>query len=72
VRAAVRHGDTAEFIYEVKIQHVGNRAVAIINADGHESIIEPQASKNDNSLASLTRDDIRSSFVYEYIAAMGR
>lgn len=71
VRTVVRYGDTTEFVYEIKIKHVGNRAVAIKNADGRESIIEPQASKNDNSITSLTQDDIRSSFVFEYISSMG-
>jgi hypothetical protein len=71
VRVAVRYGDTTEFVYELKVKHVGSRAAAVKVLDGRESIIEPQASKNDNSIASLTEDDIRNSFVFEYIAAMG-
>jgi hypothetical protein len=71
VRAAVRFGDTAEFVYEVRARHAGVKALAVKHIDGRESIIEPAASKNDNSIASLTMDDIRSSFVFEYLAAMG-
>lgn len=70
VSAAVRFGDTAEFVYTIKIKHIGDKAVAIKSVDGKESIIEPQVSKNDNSIDSLTQDDIRSSFVFEYIASI--
>jgi hypothetical protein len=71
VRAAVRFGDTAEFVYELKVRHTGIKAVAIKYIEGRESIIEPAAFKNDNSIDSVTMDDIRGSFVFEYIAAMG-
>ena len=70
VRAAVRFGDTTEFIYEVRARHVGIKAVAIKHIDGRETIIQPQAANGDNSIDSLTADDIRSSFVFEYIASM--
>jgi hypothetical protein len=71
IRTAVRFGDTAEFIYELRIRKVGDKACALKFVNGRESIIAPQAVKNDNSINSLGQDDIRASFVYEYIAAMG-
>jgi len=71
IKTAVRFGDTAEFIYEIRIRKVGEKACALKFVNGMESIITPQAVKNDNSINSITMDDIRSSFVYEYIAAMG-
>jgi hypothetical protein len=70
VSVAVRFGDITEFVYKLSVMHSGHIAVAVKQVGSKESIIEPQASKNDNSIASLTMDDIRSSFVFEYIAAM--
>lgn len=71
IKAAVRFGDTAEFVYEIRIRRVGDKACALKSVNGREAIIAPQAMKNDNSINSLAEDDIRASFVYEYIAAMG-
>jgi hypothetical protein len=71
IKTAVRFGDTAEFIYEIRIRKVGEKACALKFVNGMESIITPQTIKNDNSISSLTMDDIRGSFVYEYIASMG-
>jgi len=71
IKAAVRFGDTAEFVYEVRIRRVGDKACALKFVNGRESIIAPQQMKNDNSINSIEPDDIRASFVYEYIAAMG-
>jgi hypothetical protein len=71
IKSAVRFGDTAEFVYELRIRKIGDKACAIKVVNGKESIIAPQSLKSDNSINSLGVDDIRSSFVYEYIAAMG-